>query len=161
MSKTILAIDPGYERSAWVLYQTETRSVVDKRIADNDDFMYWIRHSPEAGQVFTIVVEMVACYGRPVGEEVFETCVLVGRIIEACRSRGHDVRRIKRLAVKMAICHDSRAKDANIRQALIDMFGPGREKAIGTKAKPGPLYGLKADIWQALALAVTAAEKTE
>jgi len=48
-----------------------------------------------------------------------------------------------------------RAKDANIRQALIDRYGPGKDKAIGQKKTPGPLYGFKSHEWAALAVAVT------
>jgi hypothetical protein len=47
-----------------------------------------------------------------------------------------------------------KAKDANIRQALIDIYG-GNDKAIGNKKTPGPLYGIKGDLWAALAVAVT------
>jgi hypothetical protein len=61
---------------------------------------------------------------------------------------------LQRRAVKLALCGDSRAKDANIRQALIDRFG-GKDAAIGRKAAPGPLYGISRDVWSALAIAVT------
>src|SRR3990167_6090451 len=53
------------------------------------------------------------------------------------------------------LCHDSRAKDGNIRAALIDRFGPGKDRAIGRKATPGPLFGVSSDVWSALAIAVT------
>jgi hypothetical protein len=43
-----------------------------------------------------------------------------------------------------------KAKDANIRQALIDKIGPQ-----GTKKDPGPTYGISKDVWSALAIAVT------
>ena len=43
---------------------------------------------------------------------------------------------LPRRAVKLALCGDSRAKDANIRQALIDRFGGSA--AVGRKAAPGP-----------------------
>jgi hypothetical protein len=57
---------------------------------------------------------------------------------------------VKRMKVKMHLCGNSRAKDGNIRQALIDRLGaPGKKKA------PGPTFGVVADQWQALALAVT------
>jgi hypothetical protein len=49
----------------------------------------------------------------------------------------------------MALCHNARANDANIRQALIDRYGPP-----GTRLHPGLLYGVVRDIWAALALAV-------
>jgi hypothetical protein len=61
---------------------------------------------------------------------------------------------LPRRAVKLALCGDSRAKDANIRQALIDRFG-GKDAAVGRKAAPGPLYGISRDVWSALAIAVT------
>ncbi len=64
------------------------------------------------------------------------------------------VARIKRLEVKIHLCHDSRAKDANIRQAILDRFG-GKEKAIGRMATPGPLMGVSGDLWAALAVAIT------
>jgi hypothetical protein len=58
--------------------------------------------------------------------------------------------RIPRLRVKQALCHDSRAKDANIRAALIDRFGgPASVK------KGGTLYRLKGDEWAALGVACT------
>ena len=49
-------------------------------------------------------------------------------------------------------------RDANIRQALIDRYGPGKDRAIGRKLSPGPLYGLSGDCWSALAVAVTTTE---
>jgi hypothetical protein len=49
-----------------------------------------------------------------------------------------------------------RAKDANIRQALLDLIGPQ-----GTKAQPGPTYGIKSHTWAALAVAVYAANQKE
>ena len=60
---------------------------------------------------------------------------------------------LPRRAVKLALCGDSRARDANIRQALIDRFGGSA--AVGRKAAPGPLYGISRDVWSALAIAVT------
>jgi len=66
---------------------------------------------------------------------------------------------LMRKTVAAHLCNTSRANDSNIRQALIDRFGPGREKAIGTKKNPGPLYGIKKDLWSALAVAVTYADK--
>lgn len=55
-----------------------------------------------------------------------------------------------RIEVKKHLCHNGAAKDSNIRQALIDRFGPP-----GVKKEPGILYGVKKDIWAAMAIAVT------
>ena len=61
---------------------------------------------------------------------------------------------LPRRAVKLALCGDSRAKDANIRQAL---HRPLRRVGGGSAARqrPGPLYGISRDVWSALAIAVT------
>nr|DAF28833.1 MAG TPA: hypothetical protein [Caudoviricetes sp.] len=75
-----------------------------------------------------IVIEMIASYGMPVGKEVFDTCVWIGRFAEAS---GMTTNYIYRKDEKMNICHSMRAKDSNIRQALIDRFG-----VVGTKKNP-------------------------
>jgi hypothetical protein len=99
-----------------------------------------------------MLIEMVACYGMPVGKETFETCVWIGRFIEAFNGRTEYV---YRRDVKLTLCNSMRAKDANIRQAILDRFpatGGGRTPQVGTKAKPGPLYGVKSHAWSALAV---------
>jgi hypothetical protein len=97
---------------------------------------------------------MVACYGMSVGAEVFETCVWIGRFIEAW---GRTWTKIYRKEVVTHLCGSARAKDSNVRQRIIDIYG-GKDKAIGKKANPGPLYGLSGDMWQALGVAITYAD---
>ena len=80
-----------------------------------------------------------------------DTVLWTGRFAEA--AQRVPVVLLPRRAVKLALCGDSRAKDANIRQALIDRFGGSA--AVGRKAAPGPLYGISRDVWSALAIAVT------
>ena len=151
----ILAIDPGTERSAWLIYDSDKEIIEQKGIYKNDEILLL----PQRYCYDELVIEMVACYGMPVGKTVFETCVWIGRFYEGLRQ--YYCHLVYRKDVKMYLCNSMRAKDSNIRQALIDRFGPGREKAIGTKRTPGPLYGIKKDIWSALALAVTYASKYE
>ncbi len=146
----ILAIDPGPEKSAFVLYDGR---VVAKDIVRNGYLLEAIKSEEQAGQ---LVVEMIASYGMPVGAEVFETCVWIGRFIEA---NNGDHAKVYRKDVKLHLCGSPRAKDPNIRQALIDRFGG--DNAIGTKKAPGPLYGFKADMWAALAVAVTYADTVD
>ena len=47
-----------------------------------------------------------------------------------------------------------RAKDRNVRLAIEDRRG-GRRAAVGLKKSQGPLYGIKAHEWSALAIAIT------
>lgn len=107
-----------------------------------------------------MAVEMVASYGMAVGREVFETCVWIGRFVERWRIHhgGLPHALVYRREVKAHLCHDSRAKDANIRQAILDLYprtGGGKIPQIGTKGQPGPLYGVSKDIWAAVGVGLT------
>ena len=93
----------------------------------------------------------------PVGREVFDTVLWIGRFLEAWDRRGGRHVLVYRKDVKLFHCESVRATDANIRAAIIDRFGPGKSKAIGTKAAKCPLYGIKGDEWSALAVALKAA----
>ncbi len=154
----LLAIDPGTTESAWLIYDTETRVPVEWDKALNERVLVFL-DSSDADQ---LAIENVASYGMTVGAEVFSTCIWIGRFSEAWRRRsGRLPMLVFRRECKLHLCGSARAKDANVRQALIDRYGPGRETAIGRKASPGVLYGVSGDVWSALAVAVTAAESNE
>lgn len=104
-----------------------------------------------------LAIESISSYGMAVGAEVFSTCIWIGRFVQAWRDPDA-VRLLYRKDVKLHLCGTTKAKDTNIRQALLDKFGPGKDVAIGKKAQPGPLYGVKSHAWSALAVAVTASE---
>ena len=143
----VLAIDPGFKQSGWLLCDSEPFSIRDMGISSNDDVR--IRCAHEAFDV--VVIEHISMGGMIAGQETFDTCFEAGRFAETAAPRPFVL--LKRIKVKLHLCGQARAKDANIRQALIDRFG-GSE-AIGKKKTPGPLYGVKAHIWAALAIAVT------
>jgi hypothetical protein len=152
----ILAIDPGNEESAFVEYATGVGRPHAFGKWRNEDLLNLdiFRYGVQAGS--HLAIEMIASYGMPVGAEVFQTCVWIGRFIQAW---GGPYTLVYRHEVKMNLCYrTAKVDDAVIRQALIDRFGPGKEKAIGKKKTPGPLYGVKADVWSALAVAVTYAD---
>lgn len=155
----ILAIDPGNEQSAYVIF--DGRRVVEKAILRNDVMLERVESAGSSANVKACAIEMVASYGMAVGREVFDTCVAIGRFAErwAIASHGDEAHLVVRRDVKMHVCGANNAKDSNIRQALLDRFGPGKEKAIGLKRSPGPLYGVSSDMWAALALAVTFHDK--
>lgn len=152
-SRVIVAIDPGYTQSAIVEMRCwrEEITIVSHAVVPNEALVKRLAGVACAHNAM-LVVEQIASMGMPVGAEVFETVFWSGRF---CQVWAGEWRRIRRVEVKMALCGDPRAKDANIRQAIIDRFGPGKESAIGKKASPGPLYGIKGDEWQALAVGLT------
>jgi hypothetical protein len=152
MTAPILAIDPGPEQSAYVLYVGN--AIYLHGIITNEQLRDDLENMRDCD--YKLVIEQVAAMGMAVGAEVFETVFWSGRFVEAW---GGEWDRVKRHEVKMHLCGNMRAKDANIRQALLDKFGPGKAKAVGTKRQPGPLYGIKSHCWAALAVAVTYAER--
>ena len=143
---SVLAIDPGSARSAWLRFDGGRPQGFG--ITANDILVRALR---TGGLPDVVVIEKIESYGMAVGAEVFDTAWWSGRFAEA--AARVPVVMLPRRAVKLALCGDSRAKDANIRQALIDRFGGSA--AIGRKVAPGPLYGISRDVWSALAIAVT------
>lgn len=147
----VYAVDPGPQDSALVVFDGQT---ISKHVRmSNEALLHILGH--DIGD-HALVIEQIASFGMAVGAEVFETCVWTGRFIQVWAGL-HSIMpwdRVKRHTVKSVLCHSQKAKDANIRQALIDRFGPGKEKAIGNKRSPGPLYGIAGDEWSALAVAV-------
>lgn len=156
----IFAIDPGTTRSAWVLYDEGAKVLADAWALDashgilpNVELAAYLRMRDFDTPLMTVLIEKIESYGMAVGEEVFTTVMWVGRFIEALHPTP--VVLVPRKHVKMTLCGSMRAKDPNIRQALIDRWGEGWK---GTKAAPGPLYGIAGDEWSALAVAVAWAE---
>src|SRR5574343_666560 len=110
-------------------------------------------HELEADPV-PLCIEWIESMGMPVGAEVLQTCRWVGRFEQAHPGPVHLIRRG---TIKHHLCGSRAAKDQNVRQALLDLFGG--KAAVGVKAKPGPLYNVAGHAWSALAVAVTFAEQ--
>lgn len=143
----VLAIDPGTFNSAYVLYQNGRLAL--KGIVLNPEIICLIKQE----KIDIVSIEMIASYGMPVGKDVFETTVWIGRFIACALSADIKfVTRCYRKDIKMHLCNSLRAKDSNIRQALIDKWGKP-----GTKNNPNKFYNdatkkMAKDIWSALAV---------
>jgi len=136
----ILAIDPGNIDSAYALMDGYT-PVEFGKISNTE-----MREIISQNNTSIVVIERIASYGMSVGKEVFETCEWVGRFTELAGGAVY----VYRKDVKLNLCGTNKAKDSNIRQALIDRFG-----VVGTKNNQGYFYGFKADVWSAYAVGVT------
>lgn len=157
MDDVILAVDPGPTESAWVFYNTRTRHLEE---FGYDPVVDVRRIVEQAGREPSIplAIEVVACYGMKVGQSIFDTCEEVGRLITL---HGGPIHRIKRKEVVRHLTGGVTGGDAAVRAAILARFlpsGGGKTPQVGTKAAPGPLYGVKGDIWAALGVAITAAE---
>lgn len=150
---TIVAVDPGPLESALVVIEEDGRVTLAVKEL-NESIRKRLRTESFHRQA---VIEMVQAMGMPVGAEVFETVFWIGRFAESCANAGV-VMRLNRRDVKQHFCNSDKAKDANIRQALLDRYG-GNSAARGKKKSPGPLYGVKGDCWQALAVGLVAMDR--
>lgn len=155
----ILAIDPGNVESGYALLDINLKPIEKGKVKNEilledikmDRFWY---HSTK-DEEHHIAIEMIASYGMPVGVEVFETCVWIGRFIQAI-GNGIEPRFIYRKDEKMNLCQSMKANDATIKQALVDRFAPGEKNyGKGTKKEPGWFYGFSKDMWAAYAVGVT------
>ena len=155
----VFAIDPGNEQSAWCIMNDkyelldfgkqpnrEVMSILIGRLTDTETAVSLIDN---------VALERVASYGMPVGREVFETCEWIGRFAQEAEKKAK-VSYIYRRDEKLYICYDSKAKDSNIRAALIERFAKHDFKnGRGTKKDPDYFYGVKADVWASIAIATT------
>lgn len=144
----ILAIDPGNIESAYCIIDENTYKPIEFGKIDNTYMLIKLKEL----KYNKLIIEMIASYGMAVGSSVFDTCVWIGRFIQARNCA--DFEYIYRKEEKMNLCNSMKAKDSNIRQALIDRFGE-----VGTKKNPGWFYGFKKDIWAAYAVGITYLDK--
>ena len=141
-----LGVDPGNTKTAIVFINGA--DIIDHFYLPNQEALEKIIDISMNYTKLEIYCEMIASYGMPVGKSIFDTCLFIGRIIEAVP----ETKLITRNVIKNCICNSSKAKDANIRQALIDIYGE-----VGTKKNQGGTFGLSGDKWAALAVATAGA----
>ena len=156
----IFAIDPGNIQSAYCVMEEKTGedyALIEFGKYPNKECMKrmldWLDRESKPDEV---VIERVASYGLAVGKEVFETCEWIGRFSQEAENWYMPVNYIYRKDEKITLCGNMKAKDSNIRQALIDRFAKFDFKnGKGTKKNPDYFYGVAADSWAAIAVAVS------
>lgn len=160
----ILAIDPGNIESGYVIVRDDLTEILKLGKIRNEKILEEIEYNRFWGvttnyKINNVGIEMIASYGMPVGAEVFDTCVWIGRFKQTLLNLGIDEENIKyiyRKDEKMNICNSMKANDSTIKQALVDRFARGQKNyGKGTKSNPGFFYGFKSDIWSAFAVATT------
>jgi hypothetical protein len=161
-NRILLAIDPGDEYSAFVFMDIDTyKPLYFAKEENNEAINHMLNYVNENNglavvDVRNVACEMIASYGMGVGAHVFWTCVEIGRFTTLLKQAGCKVDYIYRKDEKMNLCKSMKAKDSNIRIALIDRFAQFDKKTgKGTKKNPDWFYGFSADCWQAYAVGVT------
>ena len=158
----VLAIDPGNTHSGWVLM--DGRTVLKGASEEPNESLRLIvmQHAiVPVDSIDLIAIEWIQNFGMTVGKEVFHTCRWVGRFQDAAEHNLKQCKLVYRRDVKMHLCQSARAKDKNIRQAIIDLYpatGGGARPYKGTKEQPGPLRMVSGHMWSAIGVALTVQE---
>lgn len=154
----ILGIDTGSTETGVCLIEKNTcKPLFFGKIKNTELFSLFFEPIKDYLIDCEVAYEQFKNYGMPMGDSTINSIQWNGRILQHLIEHYVDeqyVYPIMRVEEKICICNSMKAKDSNIRQALIDRFGE-----VGTKKNPGFFYGFKKDIWSAYAVAITHLEK--
>ena len=191
---TAIAIDPGNKVSGWIAYHAHEHPNPDEpggiHIAKHGVWsnkylrkLLNLLRNEWAVRDGYVAIEKPFASGMLASNELFDTCMEIGRFKQTWLN-DKTFHEVNRRDVKLHICGQARAKDPNVRQALIDRFG-GKDKAFGgikckkCKGKgwagrgrptcdecdgdkwehpPGPLFGVASHVWAALGIACLMAD---
>lgn len=154
----VLAIDPGNELTGFVVVDKETRKPIEFGKIPNDELAEMM--SSKSLEFDEFVIERMESMGTLIGRTVLEACEWVGRFCQIAECLGLKTNYVYRHEEKLHICGDPRAKDANIRRALIDRFAK-TANGKGTKKNPDFFAGFKADIWSAYCIVTVYLDREE
>lgn len=115
----ILGIDPGTTESAFAVV-TADYSVHQAHKLINAELLTILKRISYADAV---AVESMQSYGQIVGRAIFETCFMIGRILQVCDDRGLPVFLYPRPEYARSLCGSQKINDAILRRALLMRFG--------------------------------------
>jgi hypothetical protein len=121
--------------------------VLEKVYLPNMEMLDWLWHL----ECDLVVIEAIMSYGGA-GSEVLQTAYWNGRFKTTLQCSGKAVCALERIKVKQLLFGKATGNDSTVTKHIEDLYG-GRQVARGTKAKPGPLYGITKHMWQALGCA--------
>ena len=147
--RTIIGIDPGPIKSAYVVWDGKVIHEFGK-VENVPTLIEDLDRLEHEHSIDEMVIEEIKNYGLPAGDTILKTVLWSGRLGEAWGWDCLDF--IMRKTIAAHLCGSARAKDGNIRQALIDRFEPDLQPRQRPK---GMLKGISADVWQALAVCTT------
>ncbi len=146
----ILALDTGTTQTGYCIMDMEKPELKEAGKTDNDNILCVIAGTLFNKAVDVVVYEEFESFGMAIGKETMRSIWWNGRYYQEAEAYGKEIKSITRRQEKLHLCNSVKAKDCNIRQALIDKYGK-----VGTKKNPGFFYGVSGDMWSAIAVAVT------
>jgi hypothetical protein len=143
----ILGIDPGNIESAYLCLNGENKILHFGKVI-NEKLLLFIHKN--WNKIDHIGIEIIASYGMTCGKTVFDTCIFIGRIQQKLIDLGYSnqISFLARKTIVTHICDNPKANDAAVHEAMVVRYGDK-----GKRNNPGPTFGIKADIWSALAIA--------
>lgn len=172
----ILGLDPSNVHTAYAVLELPSLKPVEFGFLPEDEMLDFVERATQKYKHVYLAIEGVQNLGMIVGQTVFDTCVLVGRLLERaklmplldplwddwkedivyCGTPYRDIRLIYRKQEKMNLCGTMRSKDKDIKEALVKRFAPDTPNdGKGSKKNQGWFYGVAKDIWSAIAVGVT------
>ncbi len=153
----VLGIDPGPTHCGFCAYDSRERRVIEAHKALSVvEAIERARGYIYAGQAGLVAIERVQSYGIA-GASLLRTAEVGGMLHQCATSARQSVVWLYRREVLRGLDVTGKGnRDSLVRQRLIEVHGGDRASAVGTKGKPGPLYGVSSHAWQALAVAVVA-----
>ena len=151
----VLGIDPGPTHCGFCVYDNRAPRVIEahKALPIVETLTALDIY---AGRAALVAIERVQSYGIA-GSSLLRTSEIVGRVWQCSEAlRLPTVLLYRREVLRGLDVTGKGNRDSLVRQRLIEIHGGDRASAVGTKAKPGPLYGVASHAWQALAVAVVA-----
>ena len=148
----LLAIDTGNISSAYIIFCTEENRVIEKDFLENEKFIERILTLT----FDEVAIEKIVSLGMPIGATTIDTIFFNGRLYEIFKKLKKVPFWYPRIDIKMHLCHTTRAKDTNVRTALVNRFGEP-----STKKNPHNKYNELNDkiyfgshFWSCLGIAV-------
>lgn len=159
----VYGLDPGSSESALVGWDSTRRRPFLRVKRPNAELFAALEDAARtsdygptdpAGKV--LVIEASRAYTLPGGrdarfmpQQVLETAWISGAFARCWEHElAGQVATLDRRKVKLHLLGRASGTDAHVRAALLELVGPQ-----GTKAAPGPTFGMRADLWAALGVA--------
>ena len=150
----ILAIDGGTTQSGYCRMTDDNDgdyTLLEFGKIDNEKLLEIV----ENAEYDEMVYEQFQSYNMPVGKSTILSVEWNGRFVQAAYSRKKPYSFVYRVEEKMHFCNSVKAKDTNIRKALIERYAKFDFKSgHGTKKNPDYFYGVSNDAWSGIAICV-------
>ncbi len=133
MGITVIGLDPGSEKSAYVVWNN--KNILVKGIPPNEELLEMLSDLQDRYFPVLAIESMISIPGG-VGKAVIQTIEWADRFYQAWQGERE---KVPVGNVRVALCGTMRSDNADVRRALIQRFGEP-----GIKKNPNPImYGLK------------------